>query len=442
MLAKLFERRRVPLARLASIVAMTKTGKPQAMKKACTAMKKGGKKTGVREAVKKASLGKRVVVWLVPPKGKTVKKPAAMGKRAVKGVKKDSPKMTVKDKAGKCSKKAKVHGDDDDTDDEEEELPNNDKSSITKQQRHVWGKAMAGLPDTPAGLPKDVHEAFNKMTKPAAKNMLINSIVPKTVGYSDQVNVTTIKMEQFKAHYVQWGNKDICAGMTETEMACYLGGGDMQKGILNLAQGVEEKHIIEKNGLMYLKRGEISRQEVHKEGWTGSKNKPLGDGDWQQVCDEFSKCDWAKFAFLNKRSEIVPANFSEQKRPASDEAQEHLQDAFDSVTHVVSGVRSQCREIVKKQRESPGKKSDVLTSAINNAVEKAGELEKTYISKTSSLLTNENDTTTDAEIKKLLAGMSGPFKEMMSLQRDITALSGSLKRKSKDDDDAEATCGC
>ena len=136
----------------------------------------------------------------------------------------------------------------------------------------------------------------------------------------------------------------------------------------------------------------------------------------------------------------MPANFFEQKRPASDEAQEHLQDAFDSVTHVVSGVRSQCREIVKKQRESPGEKSDMLTSAINNAVEKAGELEKTYISKMSSLLTNENDTTTDAEVKKLLSGTAGPFKQMMSLQRDITALYGSLKRKSEVEDDEH--CGC
>ena len=133
-------------------------------------------------------------------------------------------------------------------DDDAEEV---DERPITKEQRHVWGKAMAALPGTPNALPPDIKSRADqlKTSRAAGKtkiaNALVNSIVPRNVKYSTTLNfknpATLEKYEKFSDLFFV---DKVCHGISETKMIGECGGGDV--GREEMKKGIEKGDIVKK----------------------------------------------------------------------------------------------------------------------------------------------------------------------------------------------------
>eukprot|EP00969_Alexandrium_andersonii_P145440 6432461-Alexandrium_andersonii.AAC.1 len=81
---------------------------------------------------------------------------------------------------------------------EEDEEAEGDSGSITPQQRYVWKKSFGNLPPD---VQKAYKETSGQAGGPKQRNMIINSIVPKTAGYGDLVPLKSSTFNRFRTAF-------------------------------------------------------------------------------------------------------------------------------------------------------------------------------------------------------------------------------------------------
>ena len=213
-----------------------------------------------------------------------------------------------------------------------------------------------------------------------------------------------------------------------------VGGGNYERGLANIAIAKSKGHLIEEGGMLFDRRQVISKADIHEDGTKASKNEPVALRDWAEVTGQLQVPMWAQFAH-GKRELSLPAGHNiSATQPASPEAQARLQGAYDSCLALISGVREQCRETTVGFIENPDFKTESMTTAINKAMASAANLEKTQLEKLSTLLVQENHTTTDDMIMDCMERCAVPFKTVLSHQREIAGLEEAYRKGKKEDE--------
>ena len=114
-----------------------------------------------------------------------------------------------------------------------------DTSSITKQQRHVFDRCVeAGeVPSAMVEL-RDKIRAERKPSYPKQLNAIVNACLPKDVSYGTVIDwKSPALMEKFEKVMTHQSFKSQHVGLTWSEMTTRLGGGDMVRGEINLKKG-------------------------------------------------------------------------------------------------------------------------------------------------------------------------------------------------------------
>ena len=92
-----------------------------------------------------------------------------------------------------------------------------DTSDLTPQQRHVWKKSYASLPEEIRTSYQEIRSS-NQTGACKAANRLVNSIVPKNIGYGDTLHIDSMSLQRFltcaptKSHIAE------CTGYALTQM--------------------------------------------------------------------------------------------------------------------------------------------------------------------------------------------------------------------------------
>ena len=115
-----------------------------------------------------------------------------------------------------------------------------DTSGITPQQRHVFGKALKGLPGLPGSLPADIADSWRAATKPADRNAIVNALVDKDVAYGGDVKFDVETLIELRQTLKSSSDEKSAYGMTRTEMEAYL------RGASQMELGLERGDVVEK----------------------------------------------------------------------------------------------------------------------------------------------------------------------------------------------------
>ena len=437
-----------------------------AMKKALTAMKTAGltaQKSLAMKAVMKLAANKKAMKKIAaqrskkfhpkiagaknahPPTATVLKRPGAKGMTAKQEANKRRKAAAWTQWSPPKSKENETDGQEGEEEEEEEEEPVSeeeevepdeqpptvpgDPSPITKAQRHVFAKSYKKHAAS-GGLTEEMKALYGALRTPKERNEFINALLLKNTKYSDELKITKHHTTSFRRKYTKWAQTEGAVAMTETEMAAYLGGGDLDRGRKAIQEGVLKNHIIEKDGMMWLKRGSVSREEGGEDSETVANTTQLSLADAKKLAATLAVHHWAKFSLLNHRLIKPPAGFDElTSQPASEEAQQHLQDAFDAITSTISGLRSMSSIMTLKMHKSPAEKSATVLSTMEAAMGGCNKMESSHLAAMAKKLIRENELTTDIAAKTLLKNVATPFKILLNHQRELTALGNVHKPK-------------
>ena len=153
-----------------------------------------------------------------------LKKPAA-GKAANKRGQSEAWKTWSPPKKNDTEENAEEDSEGDGSDDDFMK----DSSSQTKAQRHVFSRALDGLPGEPGALPQHAKDKFNNLKSKKARNQFVNSVLAKNCKYSDRVQWTGALEAKFVQRWTTHTVTDKACGETMTEIALRGGSATWRK---------------------------------------------------------------------------------------------------------------------------------------------------------------------------------------------------------------------
>ena len=176
--------------------------------------------------------------------------------------------------------------------------------------------------------------------------------------YGDRINFFDgQKQEEFRRKYTSWANIQKAVGQNHTTMVYTLGAGDPKKGQEALDVGKAKGHFYESDGLWYSKGAELRREEGGCEEKGIKRTRAIDNSTYEKLADEYKPPDWVNFAVNGKRQKALPSGHNEKTTlPASEEAQERLQSAYDELANVVKNIKTAGRSIAQIFVTKPGKK--------------------------------------------------------------------------------------
>ena len=114
----------------------------------------------------------------------------------------------------------------------------NDRSSITHQQRYVWNKLL-NLPIGHEGSPPtEVRETYTNAPPPKIRAVIVNHFVPKNVRYRDVIKFNQGRLHKFLERFVEHKESIRAEGYTFTELRSILGYGNLENGTIALEEGL------------------------------------------------------------------------------------------------------------------------------------------------------------------------------------------------------------
>ena len=225
----------------------------------------------------------------------------------------------------------------------------NDRSSITHQQRYVWNKLL-NLPIGHEGSPPpEVREKYENAPTPKIRAVIVNHFVPKNVRYRDVIKFHQGRLHKFLERFVEHKESNRVQGYTLTELRSILGHGDLKNGKVAVEQGLACGDIQRKGHRYYMGRHFISNEEHWREGYGfDSVAKDVDHEEWEEMASEFMPHDWAKFALLGER--LLPledGKVDSEIKPPSAEALGHLETAIEKCQRVCQGVKTHSTHLSK-----------------------------------------------------------------------------------------------
>ena len=227
----------------------------------------------------------------------------------------------------------------DGSEENEQQIDGKDTSALSKQQRHVWDRAVQS-----ENLPSKVQEQWTALKGSSAPGIakeraaFVNALVPKNVGYGSLVDFSEdskvdkiCKLFRTKKGITEENLED------QTAIECRLGGGDMDRGAKNLQIGLSRGHIIQVRDGVYKTVVNKAIDEVSDS--VGMQCSQAGHAsEMKALIDKLERAGWAVWALetSDKISPVAMGKVADQDSVAMAE----LQEAFDMITSVSRQVRS------------------------------------------------------------------------------------------------------
>ena len=296
-----------------------------------------------------------------------------------------------------------------------------DTTPQTKQQRTVFDNALKGLPSEPGKLPQKARDAFKLLTTPKAKNAFVNSVLSKDCTYSDRVQWDDRMEKIWQTRWTSHLTKDQACGesFTEIVLRCH---GDEEKAQAIIDKGKMRNECYEKNGLIFWKRGEVSKTEGHTSSRDIDQQRSITGEEYKKISDEFKNKDWCKFAFEGTRLLAIEDDKDESKRPPTEEGQQHLQDAYDCFQGTIIECRKLCRSLSKQWVQKPDTKTVNASKVVESSLELCKKMEMGQMQKLSGYLMNDLATLSDTQIKKILSENAVPFDQLVCATGELAAI--------------------
>ena len=288
-----------------------------------------------------------------------------------------------------------------------------DTSGVTPQQRYIFEKNLKHLPQE---IQTDFAEAKASAGRGKQKiiNSIMNSVVPKDMAmkYKDEITIDQALMTRYRTFVATRSQGTGSQGLTRTEM---LGPGKLGSEQL-LQQGLASGDVISKvvNGkeLFWMARAwdHTSFDDSHGRSVSGtarSSNADFFASALQAAKDEFADEPWFAFA-------VGDAKPQELRKPASEGALHHLQDAYDALQMKVRSVKRLCAQTLNTGGNAHSMGQQVLQDL--------REFERKKVNNVEALMFKQRSEISDQEVKACLVDTARELEKVMRGEKELRAI--------------------
>ena len=355
---------------------------------------------------------------------KTTKRPAAAGEATGRACKKAWCDWASTDGSaapgGDDGEGAQASGDD------VASVASSATQTITPQQRHVFKKALQGLPGMPTTLPPEVKEQWEAASArgPKAKAAVANSVIAKDVQYGDAPIFTEVVLKRFRETFELSLDKTSAVGVTYTKLKAELGGG--KAGEQAIDEGIARNDIVEKNGLFYMRTHEVSRETSDRSGHSLSGQQDLEQRTYEETADSLAIHDWAQFALLGRRTLALRDKHDEElSKPPSEEAQNMCHDAYDKTTRAIMACRKCARGLTNIGA------SNTTRTTIDAVLSLCKDMDTGKIADLGNSCCSDMYNTTYEDVKLMLRRVAMKYNLLEQHERELSALLRQAQRQRK-----------